>query len=104
LFHPDVNYNVFMLTTHSPHHGQFILTSVSAAYASSLIHVKVKMTLCITKHHTMDTYWGSGGIDSSMHSLTLAQDGGEWSTLCPSRFTPRERAPSTYCIHITTAK
>jgi hypothetical protein len=24
--------------------------------------VKVKLSLCPTKHHTMKTYWGSGGI------------------------------------------
>jgi hypothetical protein len=24
---------------------------------------KVKLSLCLTKHHTMKTYWGSGGID-----------------------------------------
>jgi hypothetical protein len=27
-----------------------------------------------------------------MHSLTLALDRGEWSSSCPGRFTPRERA------------
>jgi hypothetical protein len=24
--------------------------------------VKVKLSLCLTKHHVMKTYWGSGGI------------------------------------------
>jgi hypothetical protein len=33
---------------------------------------------------------------SSMHSLTLALEGGEWSASRPSRFTPRERAPGTH--------
>jgi len=28
-----------------------------------------------------------------MHSLTLALDGGEWSALCTSHFTPRKRTP-----------
>jgi hypothetical protein len=23
---------------------------------------KVKLSLCLTKHHTMKAYWGSGGI------------------------------------------
>jgi hypothetical protein len=23
---------------------------------------KVKLSLCLTKHHAMKTYWGSGGI------------------------------------------
>jgi len=35
---------------------------------------------------------------SSTHSLTSALDGGEWSASRPSRFTPRERAPSTHWI------
>jgi hypothetical protein len=24
--------------------------------------VKVKLSLCLTQHHAMKTYWGSGGI------------------------------------------
>jgi hypothetical protein len=24
--------------------------------------VKVKLSLCLTKHHAMKAYWGSGGI------------------------------------------
>jgi hypothetical protein len=30
--------------------------------------------------------------------LTLAKYGGEWSASCPSRFTPRERAPGTHWL------
>jgi hypothetical protein len=30
--------------------------------------------------------------------LTLALDGSEWSALCLSHFTPRERAHGTHCI------
>jgi hypothetical protein len=26
------------------------------------VNVKVKLPLCLTKHHDMKTYWGSGGI------------------------------------------
>jgi len=26
-------------------------------------NVKVKLSLCLTKHHAMMTYWGSGGTD-----------------------------------------
>jgi len=33
-----------------------------------------------------------------MHSLTLALDGGEWTALHPSCFTPKERAPGTHWI------
>jgi hypothetical protein len=35
---------------------------------------------------------------SSIHSLTSALDGGEWSASRPGRFTPREGAPGTRWI------
>jgi hypothetical protein len=44
----------------------------------------------------MKAYWG--WRDTSTHSLTSALDEGEWSASCHGRFTPRERAPSTYWI------
>jgi hypothetical protein len=28
----------------------------------NLGEVKVKLSMCLTKHHAMNTYWGSGGI------------------------------------------
>jgi hypothetical protein len=31
--------------------------------------VKVKLSLCLTKHHAMKTYWGSGGIDPRILDL-----------------------------------
>jgi hypothetical protein len=40
------------------------------------LNVKVKLFVCLTKHHAMKMYWGSGGI--STHSLTSELDGGEW--------------------------
>jgi hypothetical protein len=55
----------------------------------SICYVKVKFSLCLTKHHAMMAYWGSGGI---------ALYGGEWSASRPGRFTPRERAPGTQWI------
>jgi hypothetical protein len=33
----------------------------------------IKLSLCLTKHHTMKTYRGNGG---------------EWTASCPGRFTP----------------
>jgi hypothetical protein len=53
------------------------------------------VSLCLTKHHAMKTYWGSGGIVPRIFSS--ARDGGEWSASRPGRFTTRERAPSTHC-------
>jgi hypothetical protein len=35
---------------------------------------------------------------SSIHSLTSALDGGEWTTSCPGQFTARERVPGTHWI------
>jgi hypothetical protein len=37
--------------------------------APSANKVKVKLSLCLTKHHTMKTYWGNGGI--APHILDL---------------------------------
>jgi len=57
----------------------------------NMIKVKVNLSLCLTKHHTMKLYWG--WRYNSMHSLASALYIGEWSASCPSCFTPRERAP-----------
>jgi hypothetical protein len=55
--------------------------------------VKVKLSLCLTKHHAMKTIgeWRY----SSTHSLTSTLEGVEWPASRPSRFTPRERSPRT---------
>jgi hypothetical protein len=58
---------------------------------------KVVSTLFLTKHHAMKAYWGEWTY-SSMHSLTSALDGGEWSVSRPGRFTHRKRAPGTHWI------
>jgi hypothetical protein len=50
---------------------------------------ETKLSLCLTKHHAMKTYWGSGSIASRIRD----QHGGEWSASRPGRFTARERAP-----------
>jgi hypothetical protein len=31
--------------------------------------VKVKLSLCLTKHHAVKTYWGSGGISPCILNL-----------------------------------
>jgi len=54
---------------------------------------KVK-SLCLTKHHAMKTYCGSGGIAPRIPDL-----GTRWRWVVrftPRRFTPRERAPGTH--------
>jgi hypothetical protein len=33
------------------------------------VKVKVKLSLCLTKHHTMKTYWGNRGIAPSILDL-----------------------------------
>jgi len=52
------------------------------------LKVKVKLSLCLTKHHARKMYWEVE--DSSTNSLTLLLDGGEWSASHPSHFTPKE--------------
>jgi hypothetical protein len=44
----------------------------------------------------MNTYMEGGGISSPFLNSVL--DGGEWSALCPDRFTPRVRALGTHWI------
>jgi hypothetical protein len=44
----------------------------------------------------MKAYWG--WRYRTMHYLTSALDGGEWSASRPGRFTPRERAPGVHWI------
>jgi hypothetical protein len=58
------------------------------------VTVKVKLSLCLTKHHDMQVYWGA---EVYLHAfLTSALDGGEWSSSRPGRFIPRERARGTH--------
>jgi hypothetical protein len=38
-----------------------ILKTIQLFYTYE-VNVKVKLSLCLTKHHTMKAYWGSGGI------------------------------------------
>jgi hypothetical protein len=61
-----------------------------------IIPIVVKLSLCLTKHHAMKTFWG---VEVWLHSfLTSAVDRGEWSASRLGRFTPRERAPVTHWI------
>jgi hypothetical protein len=54
----------------------------------------VKLSLYLTKHHSMKAYWG---VAVQFHAfLTSALDGGEWSASGTGRFISRERAPVTY--------
>jgi hypothetical protein len=36
---------------------------------SNIVLVKVKLSLCLTNHHAMKTYWGSGGIAARILDL-----------------------------------
>jgi hypothetical protein len=38
------------------------LSVINFITSVSLVKVKVKLSLCLTKHHAMKTYWESGGI------------------------------------------
>jgi hypothetical protein len=52
---------------------------------------KVNSSLCLTKHHIMKTYSGSGS-NSAMHSLTSALDGGECQLHAPAALSPGKEA------------
>jgi hypothetical protein len=62
-----------------------------------LVKVKVKLSLCFNWAPCHKGIFGEWRY-SSMHSLISALDVGEWSASRTSRFTPRERAPSTHWI------
>jgi hypothetical protein len=50
----------------------------------------------LTEHHTMNTYWGIGGIAPRI--LDLGTRWGEQSASRSGRLTPRERAPGSHRI------
>jgi hypothetical protein len=60
-----------------------------------MVKVKVKLSVCLTKHHAMETYWGSGGITPLILDLGTRW---EWSASRPGLFTPIERDPGTQRI------
>jgi hypothetical protein len=62
-----------------------------------VLMAKVKLSLCLTKHHSMKASWREWRY-SSNQSLTSALDGGECSASRPGRFNPRERAPDTHSL------
>jgi hypothetical protein len=54
-------------------------------------HVKIKLSLCLTKHHSMKKY---GGVEVYLVALfALALDEDEWSASCSSHFTLGEESP-----------
>jgi hypothetical protein len=57
-----------------------------------MVKVKVKLSLYFNWAQRHEGFLGEWRY-SSMHTLTSALDGGEWSASRPGRFTPRERAP-----------
>jgi hypothetical protein len=55
------------------------------------IVIKVKLYLCLIKHHTMETY---GGVESTApHILMSALYGGEWTASHSGCFTLRKEPP-----------
>jgi hypothetical protein len=53
--------------------------------------VKVKLSLCLTKHYTIKAYWG---VDVYIHIfLTSALAEGEWSASRPGRLIQGEEPP-----------
>jgi hypothetical protein len=61
------------------------------------VKVKVKLSLYFSRVPRHEGLLGKWRY-SSIHSLTSALDGCEWSASCPGRFTPVERVPGTHWI------
>jgi hypothetical protein len=66
------------------------LTRHFVTCAKGKVKVNVILSLYLTKHQAMKTYWRSGSI--APHILISALDGGAWSASRPGHFTPCERA------------
>jgi len=60
---------------------------------SSCYQSKVQLSLCLTNYHTTKTYRGMK-VDPCAFLISVL-DGGDWSALCPSYFTPGVKAPHT---------
>jgi hypothetical protein len=43
-------------------YGEFLLVLSDLTWINLHVKVKVKLSLCLTKHHAMKAYWVSGGI------------------------------------------
>jgi hypothetical protein len=60
----------------------------SDTYTDCKYNVKVKLSLCLAKHHAMKTYWGSGGIAPRIDL------GGECGQLhAPAALSPGKETP-----------
>jgi hypothetical protein len=85
---------VFMAWYCVKHRDNSTFTLLSRLKLHYTVQVKVKLSLCLTKCHSMKTY---GGMEVQLHAfLTSAPDGGEGSASCPGRFTPGIRDPGTH--------
>jgi hypothetical protein len=87
---------IIVIIVNTPNITVSIISQDVFGEAYNVYEVKVKLSLCLTKHHAMEAYWELRY--SSTHSLISALDGGEWLASRPGRFTPKERAPGTHWI------
>jgi hypothetical protein len=84
-------------TRRESNHRAQIVQPVAQRYTNwAVTKVIVKLSLCLTKYHTMKTY---GELVGWPHVfLTSALEGGERSASHPGRFIPGVRAPGTHWI------
>jgi hypothetical protein len=68
--------------------------SYCTAWAKShyISAVKVKLSLCLVKHHVKNMY---SEVEVQLHVLASALDGGEWWISLPGRFIPSQKPPVT---------
>jgi hypothetical protein len=58
--------------------------------------INCKLSLCLTKHHAMKTYWRNGGLAPRILDLGTRR---RWVvTFTPRQHYPREADPGTNCI------
>jgi hypothetical protein len=57
--------SISLVSKFSPHCHDFIAGTVEIQDGK----VKVKFSLCLTKHHAMKLYWGNGGVASRILDL-----------------------------------
>jgi hypothetical protein len=86
-FIPNTATNTLSPTTHP-------FSSVSVQVKMSLCltrHYAINTYFCLIKHYAMKTYWD---VELYLHTfLTSAVDGGEWSASRPGHFIPRGKNP-----------
>jgi hypothetical protein len=85
----DLIYVAVIPDTHAHTHTHTLYKYVCVCARPCMCTKKIKLSLCLIKHHAMKT---DAGVKVHLHALSTALDGGEWSTSCNGCFTPMKQA------------